>query len=108
MNENQPNGKLPLGLCKQAFMKLDSFMTDIKEIREDEDLDPDTRNQFDQMAEITGTMMAVIVNIVGAELEEEKFLKETIPMDEIDQFPDFDHPPKETSDSDNLLDTPIE
>ena len=34
--DNEIEYKLPLGLCKQAVMKLDSFMTDINEIKEDE------------------------------------------------------------------------
>ena len=37
------NYKIPLGLCKQAVMKLDSFINDINEIREDADIDPEDK-----------------------------------------------------------------
>ena len=30
--------RVPLGLCRHAVMKLDAFMADIHEIKEDEDL----------------------------------------------------------------------
>ena len=38
--------KIPLGLCKQAFMKLESFSSDIREIIEEEDLDPIDRENL--------------------------------------------------------------
>lgn len=80
--------KIPLGLCKQAVMKLDSFMTDINEIREEEGLTAEDKQTFEQIAEITGTILAVIVNMVTREMGEEEFLSEDIAMDEIDQYPE--------------------
>ncbi len=82
------SGKIPLGLCKQALMKLESALGDINEIREDPDLDEETKYQFEQMAEIAGNMMAAIVNIVSREMGEEEFVAETIAMDPVDPFPD--------------------
>lgn len=80
--------KIPLGLCKQAVMKLDSFMTDINEIREEEGLTAEDKQTFEQIAEITGTILAAIVNIVTREMGEEEFLSEDIAMDEIDRYPE--------------------
>lgn len=80
--------KIPLGLCKQAVMKLDSFMTDINEIREEEGLTAEDKQTFEQIAEITGTILAAIVNIVTREMGEEEFLSEDIALDEIDRYPE--------------------
>ena len=35
--------RVPLGLCRHAVMKLDAFMADIHEIKEDEELSPEDR-----------------------------------------------------------------
>ena len=48
-------------------MKLDAFMADIHEIKEDEELSPEDRQIFEQIAEISGEMMAAIVNMVTKE-----------------------------------------
>ena len=87
--ENQKDYKLPLGLFKQSIMKLDSAMTDINEIMEDPDIDDDDRQLLGQMNEILCTMVATMVNIVHREVNEEEFIAETIPMDDIDEYPDF-------------------
>lgn len=79
---------LPLGLCKQAVMKLDSFSADIREIIEDENLSPEHKLMFTQMVEMSGTMMAGILNIVSNEMDEESFVAETIDMDTIPEFPE--------------------
>ena len=86
----EQDNKIPLGLCKQAVMKLDAFITDVREIIEDPDLDIEDRQDFETMAEMAGTMLATIVNIVNKECEEAVFLAETIPMDEIDEYPEDD------------------
>ena len=88
MDENQIEYKLPLGLCKQAVMKLDAFISDIREIVEDEDIEPEDREDFETMAEMAGTMLATIINIVNKECEEHVFLAEQIPMDDIDSYPE--------------------
>lgn len=74
--------RMPLGLCRQAAMKLDAFIADIHEIKEDEELYPEDRETFEQIAEISGTMMAAIVNMVTKEMGEEEFLAEDVVMDE--------------------------
>ena len=81
-------GTLPLGLCKQATMKLDSFMTDVREIAEEDDLSPENKLMFNQMSELAGTMMAAIINVVSQEMDEESFIAETMDMDPIDPYPD--------------------
>ena len=85
---NEQDGKLPLGLCKQAVMKLDAFITDVREIVEDPDLEVEDRQDFETMAEMASTMLATIINIVNKECEEHVFLGEKIPMDDIDEYPE--------------------
>ena len=76
--------KVPIGLYRNAAMKLDSFITDIHEITEYEGLDPEHKQIFEQIAEISGTMLAAIVNMVAEEVGEE-FLFEDVVMDEISE-----------------------
>lgn len=87
MDEN----KLPLGLCKQAFMKLESFMNDLGEILEDEDVTGDDRYEFQQMSEIATIMGLRLLNIIKKEIGEEDFVQENIVMDEIDLFPSLEN-----------------
>lgn len=79
---------LPLGLCKQAFMKLESFMGDVREIMEEENIKPEHKLMFDQMVEMSGNMLAALINIVSTEMDEDLFVAETIDMDEIPEFPE--------------------
>lgn len=60
-------------------------MADIHEIKEDEELSPEDRQIFEQIAEISGEMMAAIVNMVTKEMGEEEFLSEDVVMDKIDR-----------------------
>lgn len=94
MDPNQES-RLPLGLCRQAVMKLDSFIGDIHEILEEEDLMDHEIENFKKMAEIAGIMMANIVNTVSGEIGEEEFLAETPDMDPIDPWPGSDTPVEE-------------
>ena len=80
-------------------MKLNSFITDIHEISEDSDVDPEDKETFIQIAEVAGIMMANIVNIVSKECGEEEFLNEEIPLDDIDTYP---------GDEDDIIDETIE
>lgn len=89
---DESKGRLPLGLCRQAVMKLEAFAIDIHEILEDPDLNEDERQTFTTIAEITATMGATIVNTVTAEIGEEEFLAEMPEMDQIDQWPGSDQP----------------
>lgn len=90
---------IPLGLCKQVIMKLDSAMTDIDEIMEDEDLTPEDKAGFEKIHDILGSVCASIVNIAGKEIGEEEFLAEEIGMDTIESFP---------GDDEDVLDQPID
>lgn len=91
MGENE-GGVLPLGLCRQAVLKLESAASDIREIIEEEGLDATDKENFEKMAEIIGVMMANIVNIVSKEIGEEEFLAEQPELDEIGQWPGSDVP----------------
>lgn len=82
--------KLPLGILRQAVMKIESFAIDMREAAEDPDIDPEDKAEFEKQAEVAGTMMARIVNMVSKELGEEEFLSEEFNMDEIDAFPGSD------------------
>lgn len=84
------DGKIPLGLCKQAALKLESFIADICEIREDPDVDDIDKANLDKMVEIAGTMEAMIVNMISKECGEEEFLAIDVPMDEVGPYPGDD------------------
>lgn len=103
MPENM-EGKFPLGLCRQAVMKLDSFAGDIREIMEDPDIDNVDKENLSKMAEMAGMMMANIVNMVSREIGEEEFLSEDFEMDNIDEYPGM----MEEEYSDDLGELPIE
>lgn len=78
---------IPLALCKQASMKLDAFMADIHEIMEDEDLGQEHKQTFATMLELANTIMVNLVNTIREECDEEDFISEKVPMDEIDPWP---------------------
>lgn len=79
--------RLPLGVLKQAFMKMQSFVEDIHEAADDPDLTEDERYEFNQMGEV-GTIIGMrILNIVQQDMSEEDFLNIEIPMDEIEEYP---------------------
>lgn len=82
------DGVIPIGLCKQAHMKLESALVDIMEIKEDDDLSEEDKETFSTMAETLGLMMAHIVNIVTKEIGEDDFLNEDVGMDELDPYPE--------------------
>ena len=84
-----PDGKLPLGICKQSVMKLDSFITDMHEAKEDPDINDEQRELFTNLANMAATMQAYIVNLVSSEIGEEEFLNEDFAMDDIEEYPDF-------------------
>lgn len=86
--ENENEHRLPLGVCKQAFMKIESFVADIHEILEDEDLTSEERYEFLQMAEVGGLLGARLLNIVKKECDEEEFLNEDVAMDDLGLFPE--------------------
>lgn len=98
MNEIS-DGKIPLGLCKQAALKLESFITDICEIREDPDVDESDKEDLGKMVEIAGIMEATIINMVSKECGEEEFLSVDVPMDEVGQYP---------GDDIDIMDEPVE
>lgn len=85
----ETTGRIPIGLCKQAFMKLNSFMEDIQEIREDPGLTEDERYAFYNMSQTAGSMMAMLINFVKNEMDEYDFVNERIDMDNIDAFPEL-------------------
>lgn len=80
--------RLPLGLCKQALMKLESFVGDIHEIREEDDLTDDEIYELTQMAEVAGILGVRLLNIVKKECNEDDFLSEEVNMDEIGLYPE--------------------
>jgi hypothetical protein len=86
MNENESH--LPLGLCKQAAMKLDAFISDVHEIMEDEEITDADRQDFRVMVDLANNIMAHLINTVNREVPEAEFLSEEVPMDDIDPYPE--------------------
>lgn len=80
-------GALPLGVMRQAVMKLDSFITDMAECMEDEDIDDYDRQSFCVLKETAANMEATLVNVAMKEISEEDFLAEEPEMDPIDPAP---------------------
>lgn len=84
---NETESKLPLGILRQACMKLDSFISDMAEAGEDPDIDADIRDSFVRIREMASLMQAQIINTVVSEGgEEEDFLNESFDMDKIDEW----------------------
>ena len=84
------DGKLPLGILKQAVMKLDSANTDIKDAMVDEDLTPDDVEALSQVSEILQNTEAYLYSMVSEEMDEDEFANEEVDMDEISEFPESD------------------
>ena len=84
------DGKLPLGILKQAVMKLDSANTDIKDAMVDEDLTPDDVEALSQVSEILQSTEAYLYSMVSGEMDEDEFANEEVDMDEISEFPESD------------------
>ena len=76
--------KLPLGICRHCIAALESAMTDINEITEDEEVLSDDKSQFEYISEIIGNCMAVITNMVMREMDEDEFLAEQIELESFD------------------------
>ena len=81
------NERLPLGVLKQAFMKIQSFIEDIHEAADDPSLTEDELYEFQQMGEVSSIMALRILDIVQKEMPEDDFLHMDIPMDEIEEYP---------------------
>ena len=90
---------LPLGICKQAIMKYESALADVREIIEDENIQDSDKDDFVYIAEYTGSIIANMYNKVMQEMGEEEFINESVNMDEIDKWP---------GDCDNVLDECID
>ena len=87
MNES----RLPLGIMKQACMKLDSALNDINEVLEDQEVSDKDKEDFITIKEYIGNIMAVIMNKVLREMDEDEFLNENINMDNLnDEYEEVD------------------
>lgn len=104
MNEN---GRIPLGICKQAIMKLDSFLTDINSIKEDESLTDEEYEKFNLISENACAMMALITCMVIDEVSEEEFENMAVPMDPIDPYPEQKDMPLDDDDGLDIEDQAI-
>ena len=80
----------PLGVCRQAIMKLDSANIDINEMIEDEDMTEDNREILRNISEYLCVFQAALTNLAAEVMGEEEFLSETLQMDEIDEYPTSD------------------
>lgn len=82
------DGRLPLGIMKQAIMKLDSANVDIKEALEDEDLTREDKETLNQISDVIPSIEAALYSIISKEMDEDEFTSETVEMDEIEEFPE--------------------
>lgn len=83
----EPVYRVPLGIFKQAMMKIESAVLDLHEIKEDEELDPADKPMIEAMIETMSIISANIINIIKKEMDEDDFLAEDFAMDEIGTFP---------------------
>lgn len=81
------DNKLPLGLCKQATMKLDSALSDLNEVEQDPEISEEDREAFREINASLEMIMAAIYVRVMDEMDEEVFINENIDMDKIDPWP---------------------
>jgi hypothetical protein len=81
------NNKLPLGIMKQAVMKLDSALSDLHEIACDDDIDEIDKKDFENMSDYISNIIAAITIKASKEINEEEFIRENINMDEIEPYP---------------------
>ena len=79
--------KLPLGIMKQAIMKLDSALSDLHEIANDDDIDELDKKDFENMSDYISNIIAAITIKASKEINEEEFIRENINMDEIEPYP---------------------
>lgn len=86
---NEQDGKLPIGIMRQAVLKLDSFITDMAECMEDPDISDSDRESFSSLKDMAGEMEAQIVSVAMSEIGEEDFLNETIEMDPLPSAKDL-------------------
>ena len=93
--------KLPLGIMKQATMKLDSFITDINEMKEDSSLDKEDVEALGSISEVASAMEATLLNMVNKECDVDEFISESVQMDVIDEFP-------ESTEEGDILDEEVE
>jgi late competence protein required for DNA uptake (superfamily II DNA/RNA helicase) len=70
-------------VLKQALMKLDSFIQDICELKDDS---PDDRERLELIAEQASIMEVHLLNMYKKEVGDDDTLNDII-MDEIDEFP---------------------
>jgi len=95
---------LPLGLYKQACMKLDAFTSDLFLIQEDASCTDDDKVELSCACNLCGDIGARLLNIIKRECNEDEFLSEDLPMDDIDDWPE----PEDEDVGEELLSTPIE
>lgn len=82
------DGKLPLGVLRQATLKLDSFISDMYEVIEDDDVSDEKKKQCEIMADIAYTMMANISYLVSNEIDSDEFFDIQMDMDSIEYMPE--------------------
>lgn len=81
------DNKLPLGIMKQAIMKLDSALDDLNEIANDDDIDEIDKDDFGNMSECLTNIIAAMTIKASREIDEEEFIRENIQMDKIEPYP---------------------
>lgn len=70
-------------VLQQAIMKIDSFIQDVCELKDD---DSDNRESLEAIAENATIMEAMLINVYKAKTGDDELLQE-VKMEEIDKFP---------------------
>lgn len=89
------DNSFPVTTLKHAIMKLDSFQTDIQEIREEDGVQEEIKNTIDEIAELASIMEASLYSIVSKVTDEEEFNSAEVELNEIDEYPEKDTMDKE-------------
>ena len=89
----------PLGLCRQAIMKIDSANTDVHEMIEDTDIPQDKKEILYNISEYLCLIEASLTNLATDSDDETEFLSEELQMDIIEPFPAYEP---------DILDTEVE
>jgi len=79
-------------LYKEAIMKIDAFMADIRELREEDSINTEDKETLTQMAEYAGIIEATLVNMLRRETggEDEEYISESFDIEPLyDLFPEI-------------------
>ena len=77
-------------IAKHAVMKLDSLLTDLHELNEEETITESVKRQISELIYKTSMIEAVMVNLLRTkdDTDDNEFINESVEMDEIEPYPE--------------------